>query len=152
MYYRIVRQTIEQGFRRFNQGDPDGILSKFAPNAHFRFFGNHAMGANLSNATAIRAWFERILRLFPGIQITPTDLKISGMPWDTLVVAQLAIRATLSDGRPYENTAMQMLRLRWGKVIEDLIYEDTYILINELENMARQGIAEALAQPIADPA
>ena len=151
MYYRIVRQTLEQGFARFNQGDPDGILSKFAPTAHFRFFGTHAMGANLSNPQAIRQWFERILRLFPGIQITPTDLKISGMPWDTLVVAQLAIRATLSDGRPYENVAMQMLRLRWGKVIEDFVYEDTYILVNELENMAQHGVSEAAAQPIADP-
>lgn len=150
MYYRIVRRTLEDGFRRFNQGDPEGILGKFAPDAHFRFFGSHAMAANLATSGAIRQWFERILRLFPGITITPTDIRVSGMPWNTLVVAQLAIRANLSDGRPYSNTAMQMIRLRWGQVVEDLVYEDTYVLVNELQNMARQGVAEAIAQPIAD--
>jgi ketosteroid isomerase-like protein len=152
MYYAMVRRTVEQGFRQFNQGDPEAILSKFAPSAHFRFFGDHAMAANLSTKPAIREWFARILRLFPGIQITPTDLKISGMPWDTLVVAQLAIDATLRDGRPYHNTAMQMLRLRWGRVVEDLVYEDTHILVVELLNMAREGVSEALAQPITDAA
>ncbi len=152
MYYRIVKRTLEEGLRRFSEGDPEGTISKFAPDAHFRFFGSHALAANLSTPGAIRQWFERILRLFPGIQITVTDIKVSGMPWNTLVVAQLAIRATLSDGRPYSNTAMQMIRLRWGRVVEDLVYEDTYVLISELQNMARHGIAEAAAQPIADPA
>ncbi len=152
VYDAIVRRTVEQGFQALSAGDPEAILSKFAPTAHFRFFGDHAMAADLTSPSAIRAWFARILRLFPGIQIMPTDLKISGMPWDTLVVVQLAIEATTRDGRLYHNTAMQMLRLRWGRVIEDLVYEDTHILVNELQNMARRGVGEALALPITDAA
>ena len=149
MYYRIVRQTIEQGFQRLNQGDPEAILSKFAPTAHFRFYGDHALGANLHTPDAIRQWFARILRLFPGIRIEPTAIQVSGLPWDTLVSVQLAI-CVPREGGAYQNSALQMLRLRWGRVVEDLVCEDTHILINELQQLAQTGMLEAAAPPLTD--
>jgi len=152
MYAQIVQRIIRDGFRSLNSGDCEPILSKFEPSAHFEFLGDHAMGADLHSAPAIRQWFERILRLFPGIQIEPQEIKVSGMPWNTLVVVHLAIRAKLRDGRAYHNKGLQVVRLRWGKVVEDYVYEDTHVLICELENMARQGIQEAAARPITDPA
>ncbi len=150
MYYRIVRQTVEQGFQRLSQGDPEAILSKFAPSAHFRFLGDHAMGANLATPNAIRQWFERILRLFPGIQIVPSRVQVSGMPWNTLVMVQLAIHVPMPDGTSYENTGLQMLRLRWGRVIEDFVCEDTALLVNALRTLASRGVSEASAAPITD--
>lgn len=150
MYYRIVRETIEQGFRRLNQGDPEAILSKFAPSAQFRFLGDHAMGANLTTPSAIRQWFERILRLFPGIQIVPIRMEVRGMPWNTLVMVQLAIHVPMPDGTAYQNTGLQMLRLRWGRVIEDFICEDTARLMNALQTLAKRGVSEAAAAPITD--
>ncbi len=150
MYYPIVKRIIRDGFRQFSGGNPEPILSKFASQAHFVFLGDHAMGADLHTQQAIRQWFERILRLFPGIQIEPIEVQVSGMPWDTLVVTHLAIRAKLPDGRAYQNKGLQMLRLRWGRIVEDWVYEDTHVLINELENLARQGVGEALAAPITD--
>lgn len=152
MYYRIVRQTIRDGFEQLSRGNPEPILSKFAPDARFIFLGDHAMGANLSEPGAIRQWFERILRLFPGIAIEPREIRVSGLPWDTLVVVKLTIRATLPDGRAYANTGLQMVRLRWGKIVEDVVFEDTHVLIGELERMAQQGVCEAVAQPIRDAA
>ncbi|MEP7293827.1 MAG: nuclear transport factor 2 family protein [Chloroflexota bacterium] len=150
MYTRIVRQTVEQGFQRLSQGDPEAILSKFSPTTNFRFLGDHAIGANLSTPGAIRQWFERILRLFPGIEIVPSRVQVSGMPWDTLVVVQLAIRVPLPEGRSYRNTGMQMLRLRWGRVIEDYVVEDTVLLVNALQELAQRGVSEAAAAPITD--
>lgn len=150
MYYRIVRQTVEQGFSRFSQGDPEAILSKFAPSATFRFIGDHAMSADLSTPNAIRAWFGRTLRLFPGIQIVPSRMQISGTPWNTLVVVQLAIHVPMPGGQAYQNTGLQMLRLRWGRVIEDVVCEDTALLVSALQTLAKRGIAEAAAAPITD--
>jgi hypothetical protein len=150
MYYRIVRQTVEQGFRRLNQGDPETILSKFAPSAQFRFVGDHAMGANLTTPGAIRQWFARILRLFPGIQIVPSRMEVSGMPWNTLVMVQLAINVPMPDGSTYQNTGLQMLRLRWGQVIEDFVCEDTALLVRALQTLSSQGVSEAAAAPITD--
>lgn len=150
MYYHIVRQTVEQGFSRLSQGDPEAILSKFAPSATFHFIGDHAMSADLSTPNAIRAWFERTLRLFPGIQITPRRIQVSGMPWNTLVVVQLAIHVPMPDGQAYQNTGLQMLRLRWGRVIEDIVCEDTALLVGALQTLAARGVSEAVAAPITD--
>lgn len=152
MYAQIVKRIIRDGFRHLNGGNPQPILDKFAPDAHFVFLGAHAMGADLHTFSAIRRWFERILRLFPGIQIDPVEVNVSGMPWNTLVVVHLAIRATLPDGRTYQNRGLQMVRLRWGRIVEDYVYEDTHVLIGELENLARLGVSEAAAVPITDAA
>lgn len=149
MYHRIVEQIVRNGFKNLSQGDYDAIVSKFAPDAHFIFSGNHAMGADLHDVQSVRKWFERMLRLFPGIKFEVADIKVSGMPWDTLVATQLIIHATLRDGHAYKNRALQVLRLRWGRVVEDYVYEDTYILVNALEKLAQQGVAEAKASPIA---
>jgi ketosteroid isomerase-like protein len=113
------------------------------------FSGNHAMGADLHDVKSVQQWFERVLRLFPGIKFEVADIKVSGMPWDTLVATQLIVHATLRDGRPYTNRAMQVLRLQWGRVVEDYVFEDTYVLVNALEKLAQQGVAEAKASPIA---
>lgn len=152
MYAQIVRRIIRDGFRQLSGGNPQPVLDKFAPDAHFVFLGTHAMGADLRTPDAIRQWFERVLRLFPGIEFEPVVVNVSGMPWNTLVVVQLATRATLPDGRAYRNKGLQMVRLRWGKIVEDLVYEDTHILIDELQNLGQQGVSEALAQPIRDAA
>jgi ketosteroid isomerase-like protein len=152
MFYRIVEQTVRSGFTSFSEGNYKPIVEKFASNASFRFIGDHAMGADLHDISAIREWFERVLRLFPGIQFDVQDVKVSGTPWNTTVITQLRIRATLRDGRPYQNTALQLLRLRWGRIIEDTVYEDTHVLVQALSEMAQQGIQEAEARPIIDTA
>jgi hypothetical protein len=51
------------------------------------------------------------------------------------VATRFRVSATLPDGRPYTNEGMQFLRLRWGKAIEDYLYEDTNKLAAELERM-----------------
>jgi ketosteroid isomerase-like protein len=149
MYHRIIKQIVRNGFDSLSQGDYKPILTKFAPYAHFSFAGNHAMGADLHDVESIRLWFERMLRIFPGIKFEVADIKVSGMPWNTLVATQLVIHATLPDSRPYTNRALQVVRLQWGRIVEDYVYEDTYVLINVLEKLAQQGVAEATASPIA---
>jgi ketosteroid isomerase-like protein len=152
MYHRIVEGIVRKGFKQLSSGEYEPIVSMFAPHAHFRFFGDHAMGADLHEPSAIRLWFQRILRLFPGIQFEVQDVQVSGTPWNTMVVTQLAIHAKLRDGEPYHNTAMQMVRLSWGRIMEDFVYEDTQVLITALNQIGLQGVQEAVAQPIMDTA
>jgi hypothetical protein len=86
------------------------------------------------------------LGLFPGIRIEPRDVVVNGWPWNTVVATHLEISATLADGRPYRNEGMQLLRLRWGRVVEDLIFEDTLKLDQELRRMAPVEPQEAAAR------
>ena len=64
-------------------------------------------------------WFERLYRLLPGLRLNLTNLVVAGWPWNTTVVARLAVTATLADGTPYVNEAIQWIRLRWGRMTHE---------------------------------
>ena len=55
------------------------------------------------------------------------------------------ISAPRPGGREYRNEGMQLLRLRWGRVVEDLIFEDTLELDAELRRSEHSGEREPLA-------
>ncbi len=78
---------------------------------------------------------------FPGIQFTVHEVIVQGWPWNTLVATRLSIAAPRADGSVYRNEAMQFVRLRWGKVVEDRLHEDTYKLANELQE--RQELSQS---------
>ena len=67
---------------------------------------------------------------------------VNGWPWNTVIATHLAISATRPGGREYRNEGMQLLRLKWGRVVEDLIYEDTLKLDDELQRIARERSGE----------
>src|SRR5579862_8669588 len=129
MYHSMVKRIVRDGFQKLSQGDSTAILSKFAPDAHFVFAGDHALAADFHDLEKIRQWFARLLVLFPGIQFEVREITVSGMPWDTLVATQLAIHANLRDGSSYQNYALQVVRLSWGRILEDYVYEDTHVLV-----------------------
>jgi ketosteroid isomerase-like protein len=99
----------------------------------FSFAGPAPLGGERTGVEAVREWFQRLFSYFPGIQFTVQQVIVQGWPWNTLVATRLSIAAPRADGSVYRNEAMQFLRLRWGKVVEDRLHEDTYKLANELQ-------------------
>jgi ketosteroid isomerase-like protein len=141
MYKFIVRQIVRRTFARLSAGDYEAVVKQFGPRSRFFFAGDHALGGERRGPDSVREWFREMFHLFPGIRIEPQDVVVNGWPWRTTVATHLAISATLPDGRPYRNEGMQLLRLRWGRVVEDLIFEDTQKLDAELTHM-QQAQAE----------
>jgi ketosteroid isomerase-like protein len=148
MYHAMVRRNARAVYRRLGEGDLEGVLRSFSPTAVFSFVGEHALGGRLEGIDLIRQWFERVSRLFPDLRLHPRNIVVSGMPWNTMVATRFGVTATLPDGRPYANEGMQFLRLRWGRVVEDRLYEDTQALVSALQVMAAAGNPEATAAPI----
>jgi len=66
-----------------------------------------------------KRWFERVHRLFPDLRLTPKQIRVAGWPWDVTVVTQFEIQATLPNKSPYRNEGVQILRIRWGKIVKD---------------------------------
>jgi len=93
----------------------------------------------------VRAWFERLHRLFPNLAITPVHVVINGGPWNTVAATRFLVKATLPDGSTYENEGMQYVRICWGSVVEDRLYEDTDNLKRTLHALAQAGVTEANA-------
>jgi ketosteroid isomerase-like protein len=136
MYKFIVKRIVRRTFGRLSQGDYEAVVRQFGPDSRFLFSGAYELGGERRGPDAVREWFRHMLGLFPGICIEPRDVVVNGWPWNTVVATHLVISATLADGRPYRNEGMQLLRLRWGRVVEDLIFEDTLKLDQELRRMA----------------
>jgi len=148
MYGFIVRRLVRRSFRRLSAGDYETVLKQFSPDIVFCFSGEHALGGELRGVEPTRRWFQRIYRLFPGIGFEPQAVVVNGWPWDTVVATRFRVRAWMSGDRPYSNEGMQLLRLRWGRVVEDRIYEDTHGLVEALRYLADRGVDEALEGPL----
>jgi ketosteroid isomerase-like protein len=134
MYHRIIKGKIREGFRQLSQGNSQGVLSQFAPDAHFIFAGDHALGCDSRDQNTVRQWFQRLFQLFPGIQFEVHTLIVSGWPWDTRAANYFSIHSTRPDGQQYQNRGVQLLRIQWGRIVEDYLYEDTLKLARELDS------------------
>jgi ketosteroid isomerase-like protein len=144
VYRLIVRQNLRRAYRRMSAGDYESVVSKFGPASVFEFAGSHELGGERHGVDAIRALFRRMFDRFPDLRLEPQEVIVNGMPWNTVVAVRFAVSATVA-GEPYRNEGMQFLRLRFGRVVEDRVYEDTQKLAAALERIAHEREARLTA-------
>jgi ketosteroid isomerase-like protein len=147
---RVTRSGYTHGLTAVERGDLDTTLARFHPDCTLDFVGDSPLGAQLRGRTDIRAWFERFLRLLPDPRFEVQQLAISGPPWRQQLAAHVLIRSTVA-GEPYQNQFAHFLTLRWGKVIDDTILEDTQRWADACHRLMAAGVAEAAAAPLTSP-
>ncbi len=150
MYQWIFKRKIREGFEDISQGRFEKLLRQFSPEIEFSFPGDHAIAGQFHTRETVRQWFERVHRIFPGLHIEARNIFVSGLPWNAVVVTQFRISDRLLDGTLYQNQGVQVARIRWGRVVEDHLIEDTQLLTTILERVAKLGNAEASAPPLRD--
>jgi hypothetical protein len=74
---------------------------------------------------------------------------VSGMPWKLHLASHVVIHSRIN-GEPYENQFAHFLTLKWGKVVDDLVLEDTQMWARACDRLAAAGVAEATAAPLVD--
>jgi ketosteroid isomerase-like protein len=139
MYHRVVKTNLRKTFAAVSRGDGKTVMRAFAPDAALFFAGDHALGGTFQGRAAIGAWFERLFTTFPDLQLEPEKIVVEGFPWDTSVATRFTVTATLPTGGAYMNEGMQLLRIRWGRVVEERLYEDTQALSRALGTIAATG-------------
>lgn len=144
----MVRKVTRGVYRRLSAGDYKTVVASFGDDAIFCFVGDHALGGRLEGREAIERWFERLFSVFPDLKLVPSEIIVKGHPWNTTVATRFSVSATLPDGRRYANQGMQFIRLRWGRIVEDYLYEDTAALSSALATVAAGGNKEAAAAPL----
>jgi ketosteroid isomerase-like protein len=147
-YHAVVRANLRGAFKMISSGRHGQVVAQFADDAVFRFSGEHALGGLLKGRRPIGNWFERLHRLFPDLRLRPTQVIVNGGPWNTRVATRFSVTATLPGGLPYENEGMQYVRIVWGRIVEDCLYEDTDRLKAALRRIAESGAEEAQAPPL----
>jgi ketosteroid isomerase-like protein len=154
IYRAIVRHQVRSLFEKANRGDWSAIVDGLASAFSYRFIGETPLGGTRTKHQSMRAWFERLYRLFPKAVFDPQTIIVEGPPWKTLIMTYVKISGSAPgpDGtsRPYENEFMQRMVLRWGKITSVLTLEDTQRFVNILPALAASGIADATAEQIVD--
>ncbi len=106
------------------------------------------MGGVRHDVAAVKSWLERLARLTPNLYITVTDIKVKGLPHNTLAIVRWTATATLLNGDSYINKGVHLVTLKWGKVTELDVYEDTKVVSDGLDKQFASGITEAKAPQI----
>jgi ketosteroid isomerase-like protein len=136
MYRMIVASKARATWRRIAAGDVAAAGELAHPEVRFRFVGDTALGADLHGKDAFLDWFQGAGKRLPGLTFQVDDVLVGGWPWDTRVAVRLTISAPLPDGTTYQNHGVQWLRLRWGRMVDDWVLEDTIALQRALDQLA----------------
>lgn len=151
IHARLVARKVRQTFEAINAGHTQAMVDSLADEFSYHFHGRHALGGRRHSRASMQAWWQRVGRLLPGARFEVEDVLVAGGPWHTRVAVRARISGDLPDGSRYDNTVMQWMTLRWGKVVQVQTLEDLQVLDHALQVMAAHGAAEALAEPIEDP-
>jgi len=144
----MVRRRIAAAFAGLSAGRIEAITEELAPDAEHYFVGNHALSGTRRTPEAIRAWYERLLRLLQDIRFDLHEIRVSGWPWRTQVEVIWRETNRGTDGVETSAEGVNLIELRWGRVTRVRIYPDTAALERTLQRIAAQGVAEAQAAPI----
>lgn len=148
MYHALVQRRVRDVFGRLSAGDWPSVLADATDDVHHVFPGNHPLGGERHSREAVARWFERLYRLFPGLQFEVRRIVAGGWPWSTWVGVEWVDRTTPADGEPYANEGAHWIQIRWGKVTYIHAYLDSQRVAAACEQMAASGIEEAAAEPI----
>jgi ketosteroid isomerase-like protein len=150
MYKRVVREILRSTFAGLSRGRIAAVTDRLSPRAEHFFIGQHALSGMRRTPASIAQWYQRLLRLFPDICFVVHRIDVSGPPWRTLATIEWSETNTGTDGVRTENTGVNVVEIRWGKVRRVAIYTDTARLVQTLDRLAMAGNPEAHAPPIVD--
>lgn len=132
MYRLIVARIIRSTWHKINSGDTGAAVAKAHPDVVFEFVGSTPISARLQGREAFGEWFHTTVQALPGLRFDVRDVLVSGPPWNTRVAVRMDVSAPLEDGGVYRNHAVQFLTLRWGRMVDDWVLEDTAALDAQL--------------------
>jgi len=124
----IAKILVKKGFKDFSNRNIDSFLAAWSPQAIFHYPGTAQASGTFTGQANIRAWFERMLAQYPGIDFTVKRVcvqNIFDLVGSNYVIAEWDVRLKRSDGRIFENSGTTGMNLRFGKVIEvrDFIFD-----------------------------
>ena len=137
MYKTIIRMMVRQNVARLNAGDAGPMLTMASRNVELRFPGDNSWArmfrpveksrrpyATHNGIDECRAFADRFAA--EGIQFTLEDIMVNGGPWNTRVAMRLVSHKPGANGvDEYNNRAMAVLEIRWGRLVVWEDYEDT---------------------------
>lgn len=139
MYKATIRALMRYSVKRLNAGDASMLLKLASPDAYIAFPGNNSWSTMFRPAEVGRAQHPthrgiEECRAFAnqftenGVQFDIEDILVNGPPWNTRI--GLRVTSFIPPARPgdadiYNNRALALLEIKWGKLVAWEDYEDT---------------------------
>lgn len=139
MYKLAIRTLIKRNIAQLNAGDFSSFLAMAAPDMTIAFPGVNSWSTmfrpvelgRLASSThrgieECTAFGERFVD--EGVQFELEDILIAGPPWNTRIALRVQSFVPAADGTgpdEYNNRAIALLEVRWGKLSSWEDYEDT---------------------------
>ncbi|MGH1492628.1 MAG: nuclear transport factor 2 family protein [Acidimicrobiales bacterium] len=138
MYKASVRAMMRYSINKLNSGDYSLMLKMASPNFELAFPGQnswatmfrsqvlgrerHVTHQGIEEATAFAERF-----VGEGIQFKIEDILVNGPPWNTRIALRVHDFVSNPDGGDdlYNNRAVLLLEVRWGRLLRWEDYEDT---------------------------
>ncbi|GAA4545886.1 nuclear transport factor 2 family protein [Amycolatopsis samaneae] len=127
-YHYVVTRIVRRTWDRVNAGDVDAPARLAAPDVRFAVAGDTVLGGSWRGRDALRDWLRAFAGRFTRLHTRVEDVAVSGWPWRTRVAVRLTVEGTLTTGAGYRNDATQWLTLRWGRLTDDWVLEDTKVV------------------------
>jgi ketosteroid isomerase-like protein len=139
----LATKLISYLMERLRDGDPRLLLRLDAPDVTLTFPGQNSWSGQYRGKAEVARWLQRFIA--SGIQTFPDEVIATGPPWRT----RLCIRAhdyllDAGGATVYENRYVIWGRMRWGRLMEYEVYEDTH-KANVLDEWLAEHRPELLA-------
>ncbi len=120
----IAGQVLGYNMRRLNAGDPGPTLRLDAEDVTFVFPGDSSWSGRFHGKRELRSWLERFCRV--GLQIFADEVVVKGFPWNQTVCVRGHDHLRSESGElVYENRYVIWGHMRWGRLTDYEVYEDT---------------------------
>lgn len=121
-----ARTMLLRNMRRLDEtGDVKPLLSTYAKDVRFTFPGDTSWAGEYVGREAVGRWVQRFHEV--GLKLDPHDIVIGGPPWNTKVVVHFTDQWDAPAGdHHYRNSGTIFGTVRWGRMTEYAVYEDTH--------------------------
>jgi hypothetical protein len=120
----LAKRLVERSFDALNKGDVGPAMALMADDVRMSFPGTSSWSGEYRGRAAVEGFARRVVE--HGLKYRVHDVLIKGPPWNMTMVYLISDEARDAEGTViYSNRAVEYLKLRWFKVYDQEIFEDT---------------------------
>ncbi|GAA2033839.1 nuclear transport factor 2 family protein [Catenulispora yoronensis] len=125
VYHYVVTRVVRGVWDKINAGNASAAGRMAAPDVRFTVVGDTVIGGSWTGPEALQDWLTSFAARFSKVRIQVDDVAVAGWPWRTRIAVRLTVDGELVGGGRYHNYATQWMTLRWGRMTDDWVLEDT---------------------------
>ncbi len=120
----LAKQLVSYTMAHTRAGDIAPTLRLDAPDVVLRFPGQSSWSGEFRGREQIRPWLQRFVAV--GLQIYPDEVAVTGWPWRSTICIRGTDDLRSEAGEVvYENRYVIWGHMRWGRLTDYEVYEDT---------------------------